>query len=206
MDHKDLNAVKWRPLYERNHAAVASLATSDSLHGVQDGRASISIWLATEPRSLAHLKRFPPSVQNMWRDSRIKEFLSIIGKQAAEVVDRSQLPLNAIVVPSQWVFKIKGDGTFKSRLVLLGHLMPKNGELDLASPTPRLSTLRLILSIAMQLGLDVHIVDIDTAFTYAQPLTIRSIVRYRVACMKMGAWMVSISIFFGTSTALIQHH
>lgn len=164
---ENLNSLKWRPLYEHNLAQVASLA----LECEPDDFRNIGIWMSTTPRSLAHLKKFPPRVQQRWLESRLKEFKSIIGKQAAQIVDKSELPYNALVVPSQWVFKIKADGSFKSRLVVLGHLLPKDGELDLASPTPRLSTLRLLLSIAMQMGLDVHIVDIDTAFTYAQPAT-----------------------------------
>ena len=164
---ESLGAVKWRPIYSRNMAVHATLAHVDASEA--DHR-NLAIWLSTTPRTLAHLKKFPKKAQELWLQSRLKEFTSIIGKEAAAVVDKSEIPDNAILVPTQWVFRIKVDGTLKSRLVLLGHLMPKDGELDLASPTPRLSTLRLILSIAMQFDLAVHVVDIDTAFTYARPL------------------------------------
>ena len=38
-------------------------------------------------------------------------------------------------------------------------------------PTPRLSSLRILLTLAIKFGIAVHIADIDTAFTYAQPHT-----------------------------------
>ena len=108
--------------------------------------------------ALAHLKQFPKSAQHKWHESRLKEFKSNIGKEAAEIIDESQLLLNAIVIPSQFIYKLKGDSTMKSRLVLLGHLMPKDGEIDLASPAPQLSTLHLILPIAIKMDLAVHII------------------------------------------------
>jgi hypothetical protein len=163
---ENLNSLQWKPLYERNLCHVLAFVNDEA--AVEK---NVSIWLATTPKSLAHLKKFPPSVQRKWDASRLKEFKSIVGKGAVEVVNRSELPPNAIVIPSAWVFRIKTDGTFKSRLVLLGHLMPKSDELDLASPTPRLSTLRLILKICITMGLACHIYDIDTAFTYAKPHT-----------------------------------
>ena len=163
---ENLYAVQWKPLYERNLCHLVALVEDESF-----SEANVNIWLATTPKSLSHLKRFPQSVQRRWQASRLKEFKSIVGKGAVEIVDRSELPSNAIVIPSAWVFKIKSDGLLKSRLVLLGHLMPKSDEIDVASPTPRLSSLRLILKICITLGLACHIYDIDTAFTYAKPHT-----------------------------------
>ena len=70
-----------------------------------------------------------------------------------------------------WTCVSTADGTLKSRLVLLGHLMPKDDELDISSPTPRLSSVRILLALAIKLDLVCEIVDIDTAFTYAMPHT-----------------------------------
>ena len=164
---ENLYSEQWKPLYDNTFAHVMSLLQHDAPSDVRN----ISVWMATNPRSLAHLKRFPQYVQDLWRESRLKEFKSIVAKQAVEIIDKSQLPPNAIVIPGAWIFKIKGDGTFKSRLILLGHLMPKDDEIDVSSPTPRLATIRFILAVAIKLGLAVEIVDIDTAFTYASPHT-----------------------------------
>ena len=107
-------------------------------------------------------------MQEKWHQSRLKEFRSIIGKGAAEVVDRSQVPPNAIIIPLAWVFKLKLDGTLKSRLVLLGHLMPKEGEIDLSSPTPRLSSYRFLLILILKLGLEAELADIYRYCIYLQ--------------------------------------
>ena len=120
--------------------------------GETKGKGAETIWLATCPKSLAHLSKFPEAVQEMWRLSRLKEFKSIIGKGAAEVVNRRDVPPNAILIPSSWVFKLKLDGTLKSRLVLLGHLMPKDAEVDLSSPTPRLSSVRFLLTLVLKMN------------------------------------------------------
>ena len=117
------------------------------------------------------MKKFPKSVQDQWLTSRLKEFFSIVGKKAVELVDKHEIPGNAIIIPSAWVFKIKCDGTLKSRLVLLGHLMPVDEEIDMAAPTPRMASLRFLLAFCIKYDMIVEIVDIDTAFTYAVPHT-----------------------------------
>ena len=164
---ENLYAERWKPLYDNTFAHIMTLVQQDAPPDVRN----ISVWLATNPRSLSHLKRFPEYVQELWHQSRLKEFKSIVAKKAVEIVDHAQLPPNAIVIPGAWVFKVKADGTLKSRLVLLGHLMPKDDEVDVAAPTPRLATVRFILAMAIKLGLEVEIADVDTAFTYAAPHT-----------------------------------
>ena len=164
---ENLNACRWRPVYTTDLTPIIAHIEEFFVCNAQN----LSIWLATCPRSLAHLKKFPQAVQEKWTQSRLKEFRSIIAKGAAEVVDRSSVPANAIIIPLAWVFKIKLDGTLKSRLVLLGHLMPKDGEIDLSSPTPRLSTVRFLLILILKLGLEAELADIDTAFTYSAPHT-----------------------------------
>ena len=49
--------------------------------------------------------------------------------------------------------------------------MPKDDEIDLSSPTPRLSSVRFVLTLILKLELDAELADIDTAFTYSQPAT-----------------------------------
>jgi hypothetical protein len=165
--NENMYAVSWHPVYTQDLASIiANLETSFETSGQ-----NLSVWLATTPRSLAHLRKFPQAVQHKWYLSRIKEFESIIAKGAAEIIDRSQIPLNALLIPTAWVFRIKLDGTLKSRLVLLGHLMPKDEDFDISAPTPRLSSVRFILAIAIKMDLAASLDDVDTAFTYAVPHT-----------------------------------
>ena len=165
--NENMYAVSWHPVYTQDLASIiANLETSFETSGQ-----NLSVWLATTPRSLAHLRKFPQAVQHKWYLSRIKEFESIIAKGAAEIIDRSQIPLNALLIPTAWGFRIKLDGTLKSRLVLLGHLMPKDEDFDISAPTPRLSSVRFILAIAIKMDLAASLDDVDTAFTYAVPHT-----------------------------------
>ena len=56
-----LNAMFWHPIYEQSVAPIVAhiLETDAPLEEAQN----IAIWLATTPKSLAHLKRFPKSLQ-----------------------------------------------------------------------------------------------------------------------------------------------
>ena len=69
-------------------------------------------------------------------------------------------------LPSKYAFRIKACGTLKSRLCILGNLMPKD-EMDVSSPTPRLSSFRLLLAHAIRNSLEVDAFDVDNAFVSA---------------------------------------
>ena len=84
-----------------------------------------------------------------WLRSNDKEFDSIIKKGALKIVDIKNIPRDAIFVPSKWALRIKSDGTLKSRLCVLGNLMPQD-EMDVTCPTPRLSTVRMMMAYAIK--------------------------------------------------------
>ena len=165
---ENLDALRWRPVYTTDLSPLVAHIDEFMVCNAQN----LSVWLATTPKTLTHLKKFPEVVQEKWKASRLKEFESIVRKGALEIIDRSQVPSNAICLPMGWVFKLKLDGTLKSRIVLLGNLMPADIFLDLSSPTPRLSSVRFFLTLILKLGLEAELLDIDTAFTYSTPHTV----------------------------------
>jgi hypothetical protein len=84
-----------------------------------------------------------------------------------EVVDR---PYGCKPVGCKWVFKnkLRPDGTiekYKARLFAKGYTQ-KEGEdyFDTYSPVARLTTIRVLLSLAASHGLFVHQMDVKTAF------------------------------------------
>jgi hypothetical protein len=84
-----------------------------------------------------------------------------------EVIDR---PMGCKPVSCKWVFKknLRPDGTFekyKARLVAKGYTQKEDDDFfDTYSPVTRLTTIRVLLSLAASHGLLVHQMDVKMAF------------------------------------------
>jgi hypothetical protein len=104
---------------------------------------------------------------DFWKEAIRSEMDSIVSNETWEVVER---PYGCKPIGSKWVFKKKlgPDGTierYKARLVIKGYSQ-KEGEdfFDTYSPVARLTTIRVLLSLAASHGLIVHQMDVKTAF------------------------------------------
>ncbi|KAK1603285.1 hypothetical protein QYE76_008128 [Lolium multiflorum] len=102
-----------------------------------------------------------------WKEAVRSEMDSILANGTWEVTDR---PYGCKPVGCKWVFKkkLRPDGTiekYKARLVAKGYTQ-KEGEdfFDTYSPVARLTTIRVLLSLAASHGLLVHQMDVKTAF------------------------------------------
>ena len=104
---------------------------------------------------------------DMWKEAVQSEMDSIMSNGTWEVVDR---PFGCKPVGCKWVFKkkLRPDGTiekYKARLVAKGYTQ-KEGEdyFDTYSPVARLTTIRVLLSLAASHDLFIHQMDVKTAF------------------------------------------
>jgi hypothetical protein len=104
---------------------------------------------------------------DLWKEAVQSEMDSIMSNGTWEVVDR---PYGCKPVICKWVFKkkLRPDGTiekYKARLVAKGYTQ-KEGEdyFDTYSPVARLTTIRVLLSLAASHGLFIHQMDVKTAF------------------------------------------
>ena len=104
---------------------------------------------------------------DQWKEAAQNEFNSLIANGTWDLVD---LPENKKLIGSKWVFKIKHDSNgqvdrFKARLVAQGfsqkHGIDYN---DVFAPVARYTPIRSILAIANQLDLEVHQMDVKSAF------------------------------------------
>jgi hypothetical protein len=151
------------------------------------------------PQTYTQYKKMDAEEREKWERSMDKEWNSIMENDVLCIVDRNKLPENAVVIPSKWIYKVKSCGRYKSRLVCLGNLMPDEEE-DCSSPTPRLSSARLLFSLAAKSDLDIHLCDVNTAFLAAQsqvPVYIKLPPGYEQPG-KVGLCLRSL---YGTSTA-----
>uniref|UniRef100_H3G7X0 Reverse transcriptase Ty1/copia-type domain-containing protein n=1 Tax=Phytophthora ramorum TaxID=164328 RepID=H3G7X0_PHYRM len=82
----------------------------------------------------------------------------------------TKLPKGRRALQCRWVFVVnyKGDGTidrYKARLVIKGFLLKYGIDYDeIFSPVIRMEVLRLLLTIAVLLELEIHQMDVETAF------------------------------------------
>jgi len=100
----------------------------------------------------------------------MEEHQAIIDAGVWEEVDMKDLPVGRKLVGSHWVFKVKrnSDGSverFKARIVAKGYSQVKGLDYDETfAPVTRYDSLRLIIALALHLGLDMSQADIKSAF------------------------------------------
>jgi hypothetical protein len=104
---------------------------------------------------------------NFWKEAIRIEMDSIMSNATWEIVER---PYRCKPIGSKWVFKkkLRSDGTierYKATLVIKGYSQ-KEGEdfFDTYSPVARLTTIRVLLSLAASHGLLIHQMDVKIAF------------------------------------------
>ncbi len=95
------------------------------------------------------------------------EYASLMKHDTCNLVE---LPENRNVIDSKWVLKTKynADGSidrYKARLVARGFTQEPGIELEETfSPVARLTSIGTLLAIVNQLNLDLHQMDVSTAF------------------------------------------
>ena len=105
--------------------------------------------------------------QREWTEAMGKEMESL---KKNKVWELTMLPPGKKAVGCKWVYKVKttGDGTierYKARLVARGFDQRFGSDYDETfCPVVRLESLRTLVALATQCGLELHHVDVDTAF------------------------------------------
>lgn len=104
-----------------------------------------------------------------WRQALVEEWEAHQKNGTFQFVSRDQLPQGASVISSRWVFKKKtlpsGLNRFKARLVIRGFLQLHGIDYETTyAPTASLTTLRLLLAMAVYFGWAIWNIDFVTAF------------------------------------------
>ena len=104
---------------------------------------------------------------NEWKVATDAEYASLIKNKTWDLVP---LPKEKNVISCKWVFKVKrkANGSvdrYKARLVAQGFSQEEGEDYDdTFAPVARYSSIRLILAVANQLNLEVHQMDVKTAY------------------------------------------
>ena len=103
-----------------------------------------------------------------WKAAMDRELQSIEKNEVWEL--ESTLPKGKMAIGTKWVFKRKlnADGEverYKARLVALGYSQQHGADYDdTFCPVVRFESVRMLIAIAVQLGLKLHQMDITAAF------------------------------------------
>ncbi|KAK1660536.1 hypothetical protein QYE76_048695 [Lolium multiflorum] len=157
-----------------SHASVRGVGTDDNEAPKRSKRRRIEksfgddfiVYLVDDtPTSIAEAYASPDA--DDWKEAVHNEMDSILSNGTWELSER---PHGCKPVGCKWVFKkkLRPDGTiekYKARLVAKGYTQ-REGEdyFDTYSPVARLTTIRVLLSMAASYGLIVHQMDVKTAF------------------------------------------
>lgn len=95
-----------------------------------------------------------------WKDAMIKEFSALNDSKTWELIPK---PVDKKILSVKWVYKKKSEDNFKARLVVRGY--EQKDQIDeIYAPVAKMSTLRLLLSLSVKRGFNVHHMDVETAF------------------------------------------
>lgn len=105
----------------------------------------------------------------LWRAATDEEFDSLMRNEVFQLVERPDG--NVRILPGMWLFKVKLDDygrvtKYKARYVILGNrqlLVSGNTY----SPVVNSLSLRILLAIGVYFGLEIHHIDIKTAYLHA---------------------------------------
>ena len=127
--------------------------------------ASIAVTDAEEPKCIGDA--FSGKNARQWKQATDSEYESLLKNNTWDLVE---LPEGKNVVGCKWVFKVKrnADGSvsrYKARLVAQGYSQEAGLDYDeVFAPVARYSSIRSVLAIANKLDLEVHQMDVKTAF------------------------------------------
>ncbi len=100
-----------------------------------------------------------------WKNSINEELGAIEINKVWEVVE---CPKNCKVLSTRWVFRVKNNGIFKARLVARGYEADRDFDFsETYAPVAKLSTVRLLLSVSLNLKYVIKQVDIQNAFLHS---------------------------------------
>ena len=122
----------------------------------------------TEPKTFQDGWHNPVEAErNNWQIAIRKEIKSMINRGVWRKIDKVKIPENRRLIGNKCVFKIKRDGTYRTRLVALGYSQIQGVDYtDNFAPVAQDVSFRIALARMMVENLDNLVMDVETAFLY----------------------------------------
>jgi hypothetical protein len=125
----------------------------------------LTFLLEDEPQSFKEAMSMPEAL--IWKEAVNSEIESILQNHTWELVD---LPPSCKPLGYKWIFKrkMKADRSidkYKARLVVKGYKQKEGVDyFDTYSPVTRITSIRMLIAIAALYNLEIHQMDVKTAF------------------------------------------
>ncbi|KAJ3576496.1 hypothetical protein NP233_g369 [Leucocoprinus birnbaumii] len=121
------------------------------------------------PEKFRDLAGLPADERDKWLKACLEELEALKKHNVFTLVPRSALPKGCRPIGNRWVFNVKSDGRYRSRLVAQGFSQVHGVDYDeLFSPVVRYETTRLLLALAALEDYDIECVDVKTAYLYGK--------------------------------------
>jgi Reverse transcriptase (RNA-dependent DNA polymerase) len=134
----------------------------------------MSAALASDPGVPANFKKAMASVEKeKWVEGMKTEYDNFVKRSVYRVVKRSEVPRGKNILGTRWVYakKHKSDGrvVYRGRLVVQGYAqIPGVDYQDSFAPTANDTSIRSLVTISLNKGWVVHVIDVETAFLEAK--------------------------------------
>jgi hypothetical protein len=149
-------------------AATITEQGTDDFHEEYELADAIEEAKGVTPQSVTEARRLPEREQ--W-DTAMKKELETLKKMGTWVKIRKQdVPKGTTIIGSKWVYRIKTDAegkpiAHKARLVAQGFSQIQGVHFfETYSPVAKLASTRMVLAIAAQLDLEIHQIDVVSAY------------------------------------------
>ena len=124
----------------------------------------------TEPKTFQEAWHYPvESETDSWRVAIRKEIRSMIERGVWRKTDRKKIPNNRRLIGNKLAFKIKRDGTYRARLVVLGYSQITGVDYtDNFAPVAHDVSFRIALARMIVEKLDSLVINVETAFLHGE--------------------------------------
>ena len=151
--------------------SATTAITNHMVHLAKESRAEHIRFLlalrATEtqflPKTFKDVTKLQADSKKRWLESCLEELKSLKDRDVYEIMDFSK---RRKVVKNHWVFNIKPDGCYQSRLVAKGFSQVEDIDFDEFSSVICYETAQLLFVIAAIEDLDIQSIDIKIAYLY----------------------------------------
>jgi hypothetical protein len=143
---------------------ITKIEDEDSLiDQLQQTQGSVNISFPDPPKTWSQMIASDDALE--WKQATEKEWLSLLGQRTFTIVEKSDLPNDAVVLRPIWLWTRKRDGSYKARLVADGSKQDES--IWHYAPTVPVSIIHLFLALTASRYHDIIQLDISTAFLHA---------------------------------------